>query len=138
MALLIRTDFSDDAAWERVAEAASAPVDGGFGVEFQADLTPISDPVFRNVSVDQIMKQMPRQPYDRVIFVADTVTVTDPESPIIAVDLADEPGARFRVVPNQMWAVENNMTLGNMWFSEYANAVDTDGVFRGFSRPGDG
>jgi hypothetical protein len=38
----------------------------------------------------------------------------------------------FRVVPQEMWAVENNLSLGNMDFKEFADAVGQDGVFRGF------
>jgi hypothetical protein len=30
------------------------------------------------------------------------------------------------------WSVENNLSLANMDFEEFANAVDVDGLFRGF------
>ncbi|HKT04997.1 MAG TPA: hypothetical protein VJT31_36240 [Rugosimonospora sp.] len=46
-------------------------------------------------------------------------------------DLADERGRWFRVVPAEMWGVENNVP-GNMFFREFADATDPDGVFRGF------
>jgi hypothetical protein len=32
-----------------------------------------------------------------------------------------------------MWSVENNLSLSNMGFEEFAESVDEDGVFRGFS-----
>jgi hypothetical protein len=32
-----------------------------------------------------------------------------------------------------MWGVENNLSIANMVFAEFAGAVDEDGVFRGFS-----
>lgn len=132
MPLLIRTDFSDDEAWERVATAANAPVNEGFDEDFQAYVTPIDDPVFRDVSVDQIFANLPEGPVEPVLFVVDRLTITDAEHPIIAVDLQDEPGRRFRVVPGKMWSVENNLSLGNMWFAEFAESVEPDGVFRGF------
>jgi hypothetical protein len=31
-------------------------------------------------------------------------------------------------------SVENNLSIGNMDFDEFANAVDKDGIFRGFQR----
>jgi hypothetical protein len=58
--------------------------------------------------------------------------MTDPEHPVLVVDLYSEPGRSFRVVPSEMWGVENNLSLANMDFEEFADAVDRDGVFRGF------
>jgi hypothetical protein len=31
-----------------------------------------------------------------------------------------------------MWGVENNLTIANMDFDDFAGAVQADGVFRGF------
>jgi hypothetical protein len=31
-----------------------------------------------------------------------------------------------------MWSVENNLSLANMDFDEFADAVDAAGIFRGF------
>jgi len=67
-------------------------------------------------------------------FVADRLTVTDPEQPVLVVDLAHESGRTFRVIPSQMWAVENNLSLANMEYAEFADNADPDGVFRGFSK----
>jgi hypothetical protein len=33
---------------------------------------------------------------------------------------------------SEIWAVENNLSLGNMDFEDFAGAVDANGVFRGF------
>jgi len=67
-------------------------------------------------------------------FLADRLALTDPERPVLVVDLAHEPGRTFRVIPREMWSVENNLSLSNMEFSEFADNVDADGVFRGFSK----
>ncbi|GAB3849114.1 hypothetical protein GCM10027610_071720 [Dactylosporangium cerinum] len=66
------------------------------------------------------------------LFLVDSVTITHPEMPLLAVDLCYEPGRSFWVVPTEMWSVENNLSLFNMDFSDFANNVDPDGVFRGF------
>jgi hypothetical protein len=34
-----------------------------------------------------------------------------------------------------MWGVENNLSIANMDYSEFADEVDPDGVFRGFPKP---
>jgi hypothetical protein len=60
--------------------------------------------------------------------------MTDHERPVLVVDLSQEPGRTFRVIPGQMWGVENNLSLANMEFSEFADNVDPDGVFRGFPK----
>jgi hypothetical protein len=65
-------------------------------------------------------------------FIADRTTFTNPERPVLVVDFYHEPGRTFRVTPLEMWGVENNLSIGNMDFYEFADNVDPDGVFRGF------
>lgn len=36
-----------------------------------------------------------------------------------------------RVLPDQVWAIENNVSSANMNFAEFVDAADKDGVFRG-------
>ena len=48
---VLRTDFSDDAAWKAVYAAIEAPADDGFGGEFQAGVTPIDDRSFEGFSL---------------------------------------------------------------------------------------
>ncbi|MFC8848558.1 MULTISPECIES: DUF6924 domain-containing protein [unclassified Micromonospora] len=53
--------------------------------------------------------------------------------PLLVVNLNDrhETGP-FRTLPRQVQAIENNLSLGNMDFVEFARAAGPDGVFRGF------
>ena len=46
--------------------------------------------------------------------------------------MQDESGRWFRVVPGRMASVENNLSLANMGFREFADSTDPDSVFRGF------
>jgi hypothetical protein len=32
-----------------------------------------------------------------------------------------------------LWGIENNLSIANMDFEEFGNAVGKDGIFRGFS-----
>jgi hypothetical protein len=40
----------------------------------------------------------------------------------------------FRALPSQIQSIQNNLSIGNMDFEEFANNIDPDGVFRGFKR----
>ncbi|GAB3345306.1 DUF6924 domain-containing protein [Micromonospora halotolerans] len=40
--------------------------------------------------------------------------------------------APFRALPRQVQAIENNLSIANMDFFEFARAAGPDGVFRGF------
>lgn len=126
-ALVLRTDFSDDAAWDAVCETSAAESPEGFA----ASLTFVSDPAFTGVTAGQAAA-LASESDRRFLFLCDRATVTDPEMPLVAVDLYDEPGRWFRVVPGRMWSAENNLSLANMAFRDFAGAVDPDGVFRGF------
>jgi hypothetical protein len=43
-------------------------------------------------------------------------------------------GATFRVVPSEMWSVQNNLTISNLDWEDFAGKADGDGVFRGFGK----
>ncbi|MBO4140144.1 hypothetical protein J5U46_08320 [Micromonospora tulbaghiae] len=128
-ALVLRTDFSDEGAWDAVCAASIAPsVDG-----FAASLSFVSDPAFADLSPEQVAA-LPMVSYRSFLFLVDNVTITDPETLLVALDLLHEPGRWFRVVPAEMWSVENNLSIANMDFFEFADAADPDGVFRGFPK----
>ncbi|GAB2963770.1 hypothetical protein GCM10027280_60830 [Micromonospora polyrhachis] len=127
-ALVLRTDFSNDATWAAVCAASSALSVEGFG----ATLSFVSDRAFADLSVEQVVA-LPRVADRGFLFLVDHVTITNPEMPLVVLDLNVEPGRWFRVVPAEMWGVENNLTLANLDFRDFADRVDPDGVFRGFA-----
>ena len=51
--------------------------------------------------------------------------------PVLCLD-ASAPERTIRVIPSELWSVENNLSLANMDFEEFAAAAGTEGVFRGF------
>ena len=125
--LVLRTDFTDDAAWSRVCSEIQEPVG-----EFQAYVECVSDREYDGVQPDQLVALAALGPYRGYVFVVDRTTLTHAEHPVLVVDLDDEPGRTFRVVPRRMWSVENNLSLANMDFRDFADSVDADGIFRGF------
>ena len=126
-ALVLRTDFSDDAAWEKVCTAIREPVG-----EFRANVDCISDRAYDGLTVEQLLALAKQGPDRTFAFLVDGAALTRPDHPILVVDLGDEPGRTFRVIPSEMWGVENNLSLANMDFHEFADNADPDGVFRGF------
>lgn len=91
--MLIRTDFTDGQAWQRVADAALAPSSHGF----RAQLELVDDPWYEGLTVEQAVAALPAGQGPFLTFLADPITITDPEHPIVVVDLGWEPGRHFRV-----------------------------------------
>lgn len=130
---LIRTDFSSADAWEQACVSAAESVEQPDGQVFRASLDPLQNKEFHGKSVKELVALATRAGYQgSVLFVADSTTMTDPERSLLVIDLWDEPGRTFRVVPGEMWAVENNLSIANMDFADFADSVDPDGTFRGF------
>ncbi len=125
---LVRTDFSNDAAWFSLVRAATAESPEGF----QAQLRLIDERRHDGRLPDELARADLHRQGQPVLFVADREALTDQEQPILCVDLLHQPGRSFRCIPAELWGVENNVRLFNMDFEEFAESADADGVFRGF------
>jgi hypothetical protein len=127
---MVRTDFSDPNAWESVCAAAAADPSGtddplpgdAFGL--------VDDAEFEGLTAAGLIDLEP-DPYE-TYFLVDRITVTHPEYPILAVDVSDEPGRSFRLIPSAVSDFAVNMLIGNMDFADFADAVGDDGIFRTF------
>jgi len=132
---VIRADFTEDTLWAHLTAEIASPTEEGFeaGVEFVEDRT------LEGLDEVALVRSFPREFPGRyrhpVIFVVDSVTISSADHPILVIDLhqdgTDEP---FRSTPRQIQSIENNLSISNMDFFEFAQAVDTDGVFRGFQQ----
>jgi hypothetical protein len=127
--LLIRMDFSDDAAWLTLCERVQqpSPPDG-----FQALFCCVDNPALAAMSLAQLAKQAAEDLYCSAIFIADAEAIGGRDHAVLCVDCADNPGAAFRVIPAEVWGPENNLRLSNMDFVEFAQTAGSDGIFRGF------
>lgn len=130
--LLIRTDFSDDAAWQQVCKSIQTP-DPKFG--FIANVECINDKAYAGIPPENVESILPPNHQRRFVFMVDAKTIADPTHPVLVVDLEEQPGRTFRVIPAEAWGPENNLRQANMNFSDFAGALDPDGVFRGFAMP---
>ncbi len=129
--LVLRTDFSADAAWDAVRDALDATY-------AHPNATYVSDPRFAGVSVQMLIdEEAAAEDDDKVIYVflTDETTMTDPSHPLLAVDLYDEPGRTFRVPARWYSEISANLSIANLDFADFADAADGSGMFRGF---GDG
>ena len=126
-AVVLRTDFSNADAWESIRSEIQQPV-GGFlaSVEF------IDDGDYAWVNKDQLLHLISGATEHTFIVVADEIAILEPEHPLLVVDLFTEPGREFRALPSKIQAIQNNLSIGNMDFREFATHVDEKGVFRGF------
>ena len=124
--LVLRTDFSDEATWKAVCSAIEKPVG-----DFKAYVDFIDDREYEGLTPDQLLKLVPDDTYHSFVFIVDKVTLSQEEHPVLVVDLSEEPGRTFRVIPSEAWGIQNNLSIANMGFSEFADNADEDGVFRG-------
>jgi len=130
--LVVRTDFSDDAAFDAVCALITADDSDGY----TPDLIRFEDRRLDDAAPDDVYRRC-LDTGIAYLFIADERTMTDPEHPLLALDVdsgEEEPGGTFRAVPAQVCHIDANLGISNMDFSEYADGVDPDGVFRGFDR----
>lgn len=133
-ALLLRTDFSNDAAWMSLCEALRRPSEEGF----EAHVVCISDVAYDALALEELVAHPPtgdHRGHHAVAFIADARTFSDAQRPILVLNLRERPERTFRVIPREMWSVENNLSIANMDYEDFAESADADGVFRGFPRP---
>ncbi len=126
--VVLRTDYSDATRWEAICEAIRRPVG-----EFRAYVEFLSDPAYEGLTPEQVRGLVPKGSARTFIFIVDREALAHPDQTILVMDLADQPGRTFRVVPASMWSVENNLSISNMGFEEFADATDEHGIYRGFS-----
>jgi len=134
--LLLRTDYSDDAAWQAAVNAATAVYGADDFDRFGASLQPVESPELDGLTPAGLV-HLPRDGYLSHLAVADARTMSD--LTILFVDLNEynEQGGRtFRAVPQEVEPITANLAIANIDFFEFADAADPDGVFRGFTDPG--
>lgn len=126
--VVIRTDFTDQEAWDLVVE--------GLAVEWAEESEPylISDPGYAGASTEWVLQAvrsaLPEQDRPDVIFIADGTTMQEANHALLAVSTEwdGEPFAddeedfvtQFRLLPNVVMEVSVNLGLGNMDFDDFA------------------
>ena len=140
--LVVRTDFSDDAAFDATCDLISA----GDCEGYIPDLMSFEDRRLEGSSPDEVYGLAVDTEIE-YLFIANARTMTDPEHPLLVLNLLSDdddeddeeearpPSRMFWTVPAEVCGIDANLGISNMDFCEFADNVDADGVFRGFERP---
>ena len=129
--LVLRTDFSNQSAWERICAEIQKPV----GVlRFRANVEFLDDVEYAWITKEQLLELIPENYSHSFIVLVDQMAISHPDHPLLVVELYEKSGREFRAIPSRVQSIENNLSIANMDFEEFAEAVDEDGLFRGFPR----
>ncbi|WP_432510893.1 DUF6924 domain-containing protein [Kineococcus sp. SYSU DK001] len=123
--LLIRTDFTHQLQWEALLNAVQTPSPNGF----VPSLSTIEHQRWAGASVADLAAAAP--PYVLLVL-ADATTLSSPEMPLLVLEVRDGAVRELRVAPQALASVENNLSIANMGWEDFAGSADPDGVFRGF------
>ena len=142
---VVRTDFSNETAWHDLTRAIAAPQrEPGTDLEFLAHVQFVDEQKSRGLTPEQLVRELPADYGFEYLFVADAETFRSAERPLLVVGFrstgessAGGRGERreiqtFRAIPATIQSIENNLSIANMDYADFANSVQTDGVFRGF------
>ncbi|SEF03722.1 hypothetical protein SAMN05216489_09823 [Streptomyces sp. 3213] len=130
--LLIRTDFSDQTAWQALHTAITTPNED----DFLANVHIVDDAAYSDLTTEQVISLAPARGF--LLIVADKTALTTPEMSLLVVlpyeedDALQQEHGELRVIAEELWSIENNISLANMDWEEFVDAADDDGVFRGF------
>ncbi|MFB6818889.1 hypothetical protein ACFCV8_30555 [Streptomyces sp. NPDC056347] len=138
--LVIRTDFSDDEAWNAVVGELQRP--WGPSGEFAAAVQLVDAPAWSGATADEVLAAVVDEEL-LVVFLADRGTMKSPARALLALstvwedvsgldpvhyqELIESPEPRkFRAVPASVHGVQVDLALGNVDFAEYAGAASAE------------
>ncbi len=130
--LFVRTDYSDNLAWQAALSAATAVYDMDDFERMGALLRPVESPALSNLTPEELIA-LAREGYLSQIAVADPQTMRD--QTVLFVDfneLNGQVGRTFRSIPPEVEPIIANLSLANMDFAEFAGNTNPDGIFCGF------
>jgi hypothetical protein len=124
---LVRTDFTNDAAWQEIVAAVTTPSEEGF----LPLVSIVNDSSFDGTSPENVAAAVSDASDHALLFVVDQMAISHPDHPILCIELPMS-GKSLRAIPAVLWSIENNLSLANMDFEEFSDAADANGIFRGF------
>jgi|SRR5665213_3968174 len=130
--LVSRTCFASQEAWETVCGLIRAPQYSASD-PFYANVDLLDDIEFENLAAEDLLAHLPGDYPHSFLLVVDDVAITPPEFPVLVIDLYADRGRSFRAIPSEIQGIENNLSIANMDFFEFADSVHEDGIFRGFA-----
>lgn len=146
---VIRTDFTDNEKWTKVRDLIAAP-QTDMDQKFYAYVQYKDDQRYGGMDCFELVHSLPNDYPGFLCFLVDAMTISDDEHPILVVDFSPNSMEieedyqwtpeqtplsdikTFRAIPSTIQSIENNLSIVNMDFEDFANSVDSDGIFRGF------
>lgn len=126
--LLVRTDYSDTDTWITVRNLIRQPTAEGFA----ANVDIIEDQSWTGLAPADVIRRLypDRSKTHALMILADAQTMRDPEHTLLCID--PQTLNSLRVIPSLLWSIENNLSLANLDWHDFAENTDKDGVLRGF------
>ncbi|MEU8712418.1 hypothetical protein [Streptomyces sp. NPDC048663] len=141
-ALIIRTDFSDETAWQGVQAALLAPWSAG---GYEPHVHVIDDPAWDGAAAGDVIAAVSTDEDLSVVFLADSVSMQDRQQSLLAVAVltrdecdSDEEFEAYsgsvRTLPTAIHDIHANLSIANLDFADVAEAARADGagIFRSF------
>lgn len=122
--LFIRTCFTDLDRWESLWTAVVTPNADGF----RAYVKLIDDTANGNLAISRIGTLMSE---DQLVLVADEVTLTTADRQVLALYRDEDGVQQLRVAVEALWDIQNNLSISNADWQDYADDANEDGVYRG-------
>lgn len=144
-AWVVRTDFSNDQQWQQVRSLITAPIKFR-GQNFYANVSFMNDQKYRDQSPHPLVQSIPDIYKQHFCFIVDRECLTNPQHPVLVVgfypadknwnrphrDIPQSDIRTFRALPSCIQSIENNLSLANMDFHEFADHLEKDGIHHGF------
>ena len=118
---MVRADFEDDDAWHEIERIARSPV-GPDG--FLAYLEFLDDRSYEGVGAAELVALADSRYSHSFIVLADARSMRHHDRPVLVIDLRTDRGRSFRAVPSALQSVENNLSIANLDFVDFAEAAE--------------
>ena len=126
---IIRIDFSDDTSWEAMKYEINK---SSFYMQ-SASVHYVSDKYNESLLPGELVAKYKSNQKIDDIYIYDSQSTKDGSILIIALDpIVDCPNS-IRITPEKLAMYDVNSSLGNMDFIDFAQSIDSDGIFREFS-----
>lgn len=129
--ILAEPSFIEE-AWDRL----QAEIDTPSGDGFLATVNFVEEPELEGRNEPQLVAAFPRRypeyPHAAAV-IADRTTFDSQDLPLLVVSLNPrDRSTSFRIRARDLHAFENNISIGNMDFDEFAEHLDATGLFQPF------
>jgi hypothetical protein len=128
----VRADFTEDVKWHEIERSARSPV-GPEG--FLAYLEFLDDRSYEGVGPAELVSLARGRYRHSFIVLADALSMSHRDHPVLVIDLGEERGRSFRAIPGALQSIENNLSIANLDFVDFAEAAEAteDRILRGLT-----